>query len=57
MIGVDTHAVTLEVKRILAELGVTELIFMQVWPSPYSGVDDVGKTLSSRNLNNTKHIL
>ena len=52
MIGVDAHTVTLEVKRVLTELGVTELVLVQVWPSPYSGIDDMGKPLASRNLNN-----
>lgn len=50
MIGVDAHTVTLEVKGVLTELGVTQLILVQVRPTPYSSVDDVGEALTSSNL-------
>lgn len=53
MVRVDTDAVTLEVKGILAELGVTKLILVQVRPSPYPGIDHMGKPLPAGHLEHT----
>lgn len=50
MIRIHTYAVTFQIKRILAEFQVLELVFVQVWPSPYPGIDHVWKALSARNL-------
>lgn len=50
VVGVDAHTVTLEVESILAELGVAELILVEVRPSPDPGVDHMGKTLPSSDL-------
>lgn len=46
MIGVDTYIVVLEIEGILAELDMFELVFVEVWPTPQSSVDDMRKAFS-----------
>ena len=50
VVRVDTHAVTLEVKGVLAELCVPKLVLVQVRPAPDLGIDDVGKPLTTCHL-------
>ena len=50
VVRVDTHAIALEVKSILAEFGMAELVLVEVRPSPDPGVDHMGKTLPSSDL-------
>ncbi len=54
MVRVDADTVAFEVKGILTELRMTKLILVEVRPTPNSGIDDVGKPLSTSNLNSTK---
>lgn len=53
MVGVDTHAVTLEVKGKLAVFDVLQFIFMQVRPPPQSGIDYMREAFTSRHLGTT----
>lgn len=46
VIGVDTYIVVLEIEGILAELDMFELVFVEVWPTPQSSVDDMRKAFS-----------
>lgn len=50
VVGVDAHTVTLQVKSILTEFGMAELILVEVRPTPDPSVDHMGKTLSSSDL-------
>lgn len=50
MIGIHTDRITLEVKSILAEFDMLQLIFMQVWPSPYSSINNMWKPFPSCHL-------
>lgn len=50
VVRIDTDLVALEVKGVLAELGVFQLILVQVWPPPESGIDDMRKALPSSHL-------
>ena len=53
MVWVHTHTVALEVKGVLAELDIAQLILVQVRPSPNPGVDHVRKAFSPGNLHTT----
>ena len=50
VVRVNTHTVTLEVKCILAKLGMPEFVLVEVRPTPNTSVDNMGKTLTSRHL-------
>lgn len=50
MIRVDAHALTLQIEGILTKLGVTQLVLVEVGPTPYSGIYNVRKALSSSDL-------
>lgn len=50
VVGVDTNTVTLEVESVLAKLGMTKLVLVEIRPSPDPSVDHMGKTLSSSDL-------
>ncbi len=50
MVRVDTHTVTLEVECVLAELGMSELVLVKVWPPPYPGIDHMGEPFAPSHL-------
>ena len=50
VVWVDAHTIALEVKSILAEFGMAELVLVEIRPSPDPGVDHMGKTLPSSDL-------
>lgn len=51
VVRIDAHTVTLEVESILTKLCMSQLILVQVRPAPYPGIDHMGKTLTTSNLN------
>lgn len=53
VVGVDTHAVTLEVKCKLAVFDMLQFVFMQVRPSPQSGIDYMREAFTSCHLKTT----
>lgn len=53
VVGVDAHAVTLEVKGKLAVFDMLQFVFMQVRPPPQSGIDYMRKAFTSRHLETT----
>ena len=50
VVGIDAHTVALQVKSILTEFGMAELVLVEVRPAPDPSVDHMGKTLSSSDL-------
>lgn len=51
MIGIHTHIILLETEGILARVDGLELVMiLQVWPPPQATVDDMGQTLTMRDL-------
>lgn len=50
VVRVDAHGVTLEVEGVLAELDVFQLVLVEVWPAPDTGVDDVREALATCDL-------
>ena len=56
VIWIYTDTVTLEVKRILTELGVSQLILVQVRPAPDTSIDHVREAFPTSNLQRRSHI-
>lgn len=50
MVRVNADTVTLKVEGVLTKLGMTKLVLMEVGPTPYTGIDDMGKSLTPGNL-------
>ena len=50
VVRVDAHLVALEIKGILAELGMFQFILVQIWPPPESGIDDMWEPFPSSYL-------
>lgn len=50
MVRVDADTLTLEIKRILTESGVSKLILVQVGPAPYSGINHMRKAFPTSHL-------
>lgn len=50
VVGVHTHAVILQVEGVLTKLDMFQFVFVQVWPTPQAGINDVRETLSTGNL-------
>lgn len=50
MVWVDTHAVILQVKGILAEFDMLEFILVEVRPAPQTCINHMRKTLPSCHL-------
>ena len=54
MVRVDTHTVTFQVEGVLTELGVTQLILVEIGPSPYLSINDMRKPLPAGHLGRRK---
>lgn len=51
MVGVDAHLFLVPTEGILADVERLQLmVALQVWPSPHTAVDDVGKAFSVGDL-------
>ena len=50
MVRVDTNRICLEVKTELAVLDLLQLIFVKVGPAPDAGVNHMGKSFTTSNL-------
>ncbi len=50
MVRVDTDIIVFEVKRILAEFHMLQLVLMKVRPAPQPRVDYMRKTFTTGNL-------
>lgn len=51
MVGIDTHFILFEVERILTRVNGPQLmVAVKIRPSPQPTVDDMGQTLTMRNL-------
>lgn len=57
MVGVDTHVVILQVKGVLAELDMLELILVEVRPAPQPCVYHMGKTFPPCHLETQQSII
>ncbi len=54
MIRINTDALTLQVKCILAKLSMPQFVLMEIRPAPYLGIDNVWESLPSGNLHRNK---
>ena len=50
VVGVNTHAVTLEVKGVLTELGMAKLVLVEVRPTPYPSIDHMREPFATCHL-------
>ena len=50
VVRIDAHLITLQVKGVLTELGMLQLILVQIWPPPQPGIDDMWESLPASNL-------
>ena len=50
MVWIDTDTVCLQIECVLAKLQILQLIFVQIWPPPDLGVNNMGESLPGLHL-------
>lgn len=53
VVGVDTHAVLLQIEGVVTELAVLQFVLVKVRPTPDTSVDHVRESLPSSHLSKT----